>query len=96
VVQERPAHPAAKKAASLEELLRPRRCREDAVSLTSSDQWFYELPDGNWKQVLPDIIHWYDSAPGGQPTLFVFQGVETRFYPPQGWCMARHWQSAPK
>lgn len=31
--------------------------------------------------VPPDIIHWGESAPGGQPTLFVYSGMETCFFP---------------
>lgn len=59
------------------------------------DQWFYVDPkDGKTKQVPPDIIHWGESAPDGQPTLFVLtddvadvhhlpHGTPTCFYPGQ-------------
>jgi hypothetical protein len=49
-----------------------------------ADEWFYQLPDGSWKQVPSDIIHWGESAPGGQPTLFIYSGVEMCFWPPEG------------
>jgi len=49
------------------------------------DEWWY-LKDGVWKQVPPDTIHWGQHAPGGQPTLFIYQstGQELCFYPPDG------------
>ena len=31
-----------------------------------------------------DIIHWDQHAPGGKPTLFVFDGNETCFFPGDG------------
>jgi hypothetical protein len=58
-----------------------------------ADEWFYVDPkDGKTKQVPPDIIHWGESAPDGQPTLFVISdywadvfhlphGTPTCFYP---------------
>ena len=49
------------------------------------DEWFYSMDEGvTWKQVPPDIIHWGVTAPYGLPTLFVFAGKETCFYPPEG------------
>lgn len=47
------------------------------------DEWFYEPLDapGHMKRIPPDIIHWGETAPGGQPTLFVFGGKETCFFP---------------
>lgn len=48
-----------------------------------ADEW--EWLDGEkWKRVPPDIIHWGETAPGGEPTLFVWNGKETCFYPGQG------------
>jgi hypothetical protein len=49
------------------------------------DEWWY-LKDGAWKQVPPDTIHWGQNAPGGLPTLFIYQntGEELCFYPPEG------------
>lgn len=50
---------------------------------TNGDEWSYLDADGvTWKKIPDDIIHWGDSAPGGQPTLFVYQGKETCFFPP--------------
>ena len=45
------------------------------------DEWFYEDAPGHMKRIPPDIIHWGVSAPGGQPTLFVYSGKETCFFP---------------
>jgi hypothetical protein len=47
------------------------------------DEWFYEPLDapGTMKRIPDDIIHWGVSAPGGQPTLFVYHGHETCFFP---------------
>jgi len=50
---------------------------------SGADQWLY-LIDGEWKLIPPDIIHWGESAPGGQPTLFLFKGKETCFFPGEG------------
>jgi hypothetical protein len=47
---------------------------------TAGDEWFY-LDGGTWKRIPDDIIHWGESAPGGQPTLFVYAGKETCFFP---------------
>lgn len=48
--------------------------------LSGDDEWYY-LADGHWRRVPPDIIHWGISAPGGLPTLFIYQGKETCFFP---------------
>ena len=56
-----------------------------AVSkINGADQWFYQVQGGPWQMVPDDIIHWGVVAPGGQATLFVFQGQPTCFYPPEG------------
>lgn len=47
---------------------------------SGEDQWFY-FSDGNWKQIPSDIIHWGEHAPDGRPTLFLYHGHETCFYP---------------
>ena len=47
------------------------------------DEWEW-LDNGEWKVVPPDIIHVGESAPNGEPTLFVWQGKPTCFYPGQG------------
>lgn len=44
------------------------------------DEWWYQLPNGSWKLIPNDIIHWGEFAPDGRPTLFIYQGVETCFY----------------
>jgi hypothetical protein len=52
---------------------------------TKGDDWFWLNPrTTRWEQVPPDIIHYYDRAPDGQPTLFVYNGDPTCFYPPDG------------
>lgn len=51
---------------------------------TAGDEWFYQDVPGHWKRVPADIIHWGESAPGGQPTLFVYSGQETCFFPGSG------------
>lgn len=45
----------------------------------------YWLPAGasEFQQVPPDIIHWGESAPDGQPTLFATGALPTCFYPGQ-------------
>jgi hypothetical protein len=45
------------------------------------DEWFYEDQPGHWKRIPPDVIHWDQAAPGGKPTLFVYSGKETCFFP---------------
>ncbi len=48
-----------------------------------ADERWYLKPDGTWKQIPPDIIHWGEHAPDGRPTLFIYQstGQELCFYP---------------
>jgi hypothetical protein len=47
------------------------------------DAWFY-WKDEHWQRVPPDIIHWGERAPDNQPTLFVYRGQETCFWPGEG------------
>lgn len=47
------------------------------------DGWRWN-DNGVLKDIPLDIIHWYDSAPDNKPTLFVYNGVMTCFYPPSG------------
>lgn len=49
--------------------------------IDAGDEWHW-LDGEIWKRVPADIIHWNERAPDGQPTLFLFQGQETCFYPP--------------
>lgn len=50
------------------------------------DEWFYLVPgsDNEWRGIPDDIIHWGESAPGGKPTLFIYQEIETCFWPGEG------------
>lgn len=59
------------------------RTRFQVNKTDGGDEWFYEPLDapGTLKRIPPDIIHWGESAPGGQPTLFVYAGKETCFFP---------------
>jgi hypothetical protein len=50
---------------------------------SGGDEWFY-LDGGTWKRIPPDIIHWGKSAPDGRPTLFIYKGAETCFFPGEG------------
>jgi hypothetical protein len=50
---------------------------------TNGDAWYW-LKDGQWNLIPPDIIHWGESAPDGQPTLFAIGNLPTCFYPGQG------------
>jgi hypothetical protein len=45
------------------------------------DEWSYEDTPGHFKRIPPDVIHWDQRAPGGKPTLFVYSGHETCFFP---------------
>ena len=56
------------------------RTRFTVNKTDAGDEWFY-LDDDIWKRIPPDIIHWGETAPGGQPTLFVYSGKETCFFP---------------
>ena len=47
---------------------------------TQGDEWFW-LDGDQWRRIPPDIIHWGQTAPNGQPTLFVYSGKETCFFP---------------
>lgn len=58
---------------------------------TGGDEWYYEKDDA-WVRIPDDIIHWNESAPDGQATLFALKammvghpaGTLTCFFPPQG------------
>lgn len=49
----------------------------------AGDEWYW-LDGNNWRRIPDDIIHWDQHAPGGKPTLFVFDGNETCFFPGDG------------
>lgn len=48
---------------------------------TGGDEWFYEDTPGHMKRIPDDIVHWDQHAPSGKPTLFVYDGKETCFFP---------------
>ena len=48
--------------------------------ISGADEWDY-LVDGQWKRIPPDIVHWGVTAPDLQPTLFIYNGKETCFFP---------------
>lgn len=45
-----------------------------------NDEWWY-LDGEKWKLVPSDIIHVDEHAPDNQPTLFIYSGKETCFFP---------------
>ncbi len=47
---------------------------------TTGDEWYW-LDGEVWRRVPDDIIHWGKTAPSKQPTLFVYAGKETCFWP---------------
>jgi len=47
---------------------------------SGGDAWYW-LDGDVWRRIPDDIIHCGQTAPGGQPTLFVYQGKETCFWP---------------
>jgi hypothetical protein len=60
------------------------KTRFEVDRTSGRDVWSYEASPGHMKRIPDDIIHWGVSAPGGQPTLFVYQGQETCFFPGEG------------
>ena len=53
------------------------------IKENGQDGYLY-LVDDTWKRVPPDIIHWGEKAPDGRPTLFIYLGEETCFFPAEG------------
>jgi len=49
----------------------------------NGDEWYW-FDNGHWSQIPSDIIHWGESAPDGQPTLFAVGNLPTCFFPGQG------------
>lgn len=47
---------------------------------TGGDEWWY-LNGAEWKLIPHDIIHLDEHAPDNQPTLFIYNGMETCFFP---------------
>ena len=86
LVQKRRTDLRGAKTLPLQELLRSRgrRAHQIPVNKTNAgDEWFW-LDAGTWRRIPDDIIHWNKHAPGGRPTLFVYSGKETCFYPGEG------------
>lgn len=50
---------------------------------TSGDEWWWLDSANQWQRIPDDIIHWDESAPDGQPTLFAVGLTPTCFYPGQ-------------
>jgi len=48
--------------------------------VNSGDEWYW-LDGADWRRIPDDIIHWGETAPSKLPTLFVYQGKETCFWP---------------
>ena len=50
---------------------------------TKGDEWYW-LDGEQWRRIPDDIIHWGRTAPNRQPTLFIYSGKETCFFPGDG------------
>jgi hypothetical protein len=50
---------------------------------TNGDEWYW-LNNGQWTPIPSDIIHWGESAPDRQPTLFAIGNLPTCFFPGEG------------
>ena len=49
------------------------------------EEWYYKTAEmAEYKKISNDIIHWGEAAPYGLPTLFVYNGEEICFWPPNG------------
>jgi hypothetical protein len=46
------------------------------------DQWWW-LDGNEWRQIPDYIIHWGEHAPDKRPTLFIWNGKTTCFFPPE-------------
>ncbi len=47
---------------------------------TAGDERYW-LDGQDWRRIPDDIVHWGETAPDKQPTLFVYNGKETCFWP---------------
>ncbi len=56
---------------------------KDIVFPTQEHGWQWN-DRGEVKNIPNVIIHWSEAAPDNAPTLFVYLGTMTCFYPPQG------------
>lgn len=59
------------------------KTRFNVNKTTAGDEWYW-LDGDKWRRIPDDIIHWQERAPNGQPTLFVYDGKETCFFPGDG------------
>jgi hypothetical protein len=50
---------------------------------SSGDEWYW-LNGEQWNLISGDIIHWGESAPDRQPTLFAIGNLPTCFFPGEG------------
>lgn len=46
-----------------------------------ADEWWYLDADNQWQKIDDDLIHWGESAPDGQPTMFAIGSMPTCFWP---------------
>jgi len=51
------------------------------VNKTSAGDEWYWLDGDQWRRIPDDIIHWEERAPTRLPTLFIYNGKETCFFP---------------
>ncbi len=56
---------------------------KDIIFPTQEHGWQWN-DKGEIKNIPNIIIHWHESAPNNEPTLFVYLETMTCFYPPQG------------
>jgi len=64
-------------------MLRSFRRGEDQVQRqqdSAGDEWYW-LDGDQWRRIPDDIIHWEERAPTRLPTLFIYNGKETCFFP---------------
>ena len=59
------------------------KTRFNVNKTTTGDEWYW-LDGEKWRRIPDDIIHWQEHAPNGRPTLFVYDGKETCFFPGDG------------
>jgi hypothetical protein len=56
------------------------KTRFNVNKTSKGDEWYW-LDGDQWRRIPDDIIHWGRRAPDGQPTLFIYSGKETCFFP---------------
>lgn len=70
-----------KKCCNQSEVVRT-KFRVDRTTYDDVWEWFDPMLN-KWRVVPADIIHWGVHAPDKRPTLFIYGGIETCFYPPE-------------